>query len=255
MAPYLIDALGSDINMVSAASASCAQCHIEYHFDQRTWEVIVPWSGLASMYPTEMLAYFNDMTNDNVGHDGEMPFADFTNPRSGVRQIKVQHPEFETVYSRGAVHNSLMPETMARSCADCHMPRAENAEGVPYISHEWMSPLNNMQLIQGDCFACHSDLTTQVREIQAEYADRLHTFGNHLSDLMERLVIAVESGEVSEEELNVIRDYFRNAQFFWDFVMSENSNGAHNSRLLFRTIEYGWEYADLVEAALEEIGF
>jgi nitrite reductase (cytochrome c-552) len=71
---------------------------------------------------------------------------------------------------------------------------------------------------------------------------------------MERLVNAVDSGQHSEEALDEIRENFRSAQFFWDFVMSENSNGAHNSRLLFRTIEYGWDYANRVETGLNQLG-
>ena len=30
-----------DIGLVSPASAACAQCHIEYHFDPVTWEVVL----------------------------------------------------------------------------------------------------------------------------------------------------------------------------------------------------------------------
>jgi nitrite reductase (cytochrome c-552) len=249
--PYLADTFkDSSFANVSMSSAACAQCHIEYHFNTETWEVVVPWASLADMAPTNMLNYYN---NDAKMADGQ-PYADFVNPRSGVRVVKVQHPEFETVYGPGAIHNSLASGPMAFSCADCHMPREVNEAGVPYISHEWMSPLNNMQLIEGSCFACHADLHEEVRVIQEEYQTRLHTLGNHLADLTERLVEAVESGQHSEETLNEIREAFRSSQFFWDFVMSENSNGAHNSRLLFQTIENGWEYANEVESLLEGLG-
>ena len=251
MARYVYDALGIHFNEVSMASLSCAQCHVEYHFDQNTWEIILPYRSLADMYPANMLAWFNNQGREHTV-DGE-PFADFVNPRSGVRQIKVQHPEFETVYGRGSVHNSLAPVGMAFSCADCHMPTEVNAQGVPYRSHEWMSPLNNMQLIQGTCFSCHSDLETEVRSIQARYMVETHGLGNALADLMERLVLAVEA-DTDEAILDEIRENFRSAQFMWDFVAMENSNGAHNSRLLFRTLEYGWDYANQVESMLNRIG-
>jgi nitrite reductase (cytochrome c-552) len=258
--PYLAAVLEHpSFNGVSMGSASCAQCHIEYHFHQETWEVIVPWATMADMHPVAMLATFNTLDPNNPGHDGEMPYADYTNPRSGVRQIKVQHPEFETLYSEGAPHNSLRSAPMGFSCADCHMPREVNDEGTPYISHEWMSPLNNMQLIQGTCFACHNDLYSQVRDIQADYWSRLHDadtgLGPLLEQLMERLVLAVESGDQSEETLDEIRSYFRNAQFFWDFAISENSNAAHNPTLIFSTIDNGFDYARTVEGLLNDIGF
>ena len=43
--------------------------------------------------------------------------------------------------------------------------------------------------------------------------------------------VAVESGNYTEEELNAIRADARDAQFYWDFVFVENSEGAHNSQL------------------------
>ncbi|MCL2377359.1 MAG: ammonia-forming cytochrome c nitrite reductase subunit c552 [Defluviitaleaceae bacterium] len=240
----------TDIDRISPSSAACAQCHIEYHFDPVTWEVILPYSGLNSMHPTAALNYFNTVARMPDGR----PFADYTNPRSGVRQIKVQHPEFEAVYGMGAPHNSLSPLGYNFSCADCHMPDAESADGVAYRSHAKISPLSNPQLIQGTCAACHVDLYSEVRAIQALYYPAIHGLGNHLADLMERLVLAVESGSHSEATLDEIRYTFRNAQFFWDWAVSENSNGAHNSRLIFGTMEYGWEYAREVEALLQQIG-
>lgn len=250
MAHYVFDAF-PDISMVSPGSATCAQCHIEYHFDPVTFEVILPYSGLDTMHPVDALWYFNNVATMPDGR----PFADYVNPRSGVRQIKVQHPEFEAVYGRYSFHNSLAPVGMAFSCADCHMPFHESAEGVVYRSHEKVSPLADAQLVQNSCAMCHSDLYSEVRAIQEIYYTRVHSLGEHLASLMERLVLAVESGEHSEETLDEIRYTFRNAQFFWDWVVSENSNGAHNSRLIFSTIEYGWSYANEVEALLVQLGY
>jgi nitrite reductase (cytochrome c-552) len=242
-----------DIAQVSPGSAACAQCHIEYHFDPETWEVILPFTdSIRSMYPTDVLNYFNTVAFMPCGI---LPFADYTNPRSGVRQIKVQHPEFETVYSRGAIHNSLNPTAaMAFSCADCHLPDAVSPDGVEYRSHHFTSPTRNPDLVQNTCSACHDDVIAEIQAIQAEYYPAVHGLGNHLADLMERLVLAVDSGNHSEETLDEIRYTFRNAQFFWDWAVSENSNGVHNSRLIFATIEYGWDYAREVEALLEDIG-
>jgi len=239
----------ADLDMVAFGSQSCAQCHVEYYFHPVTREVIFPYSDLATMYPTTVLEYYNTIQ----WTDG-LPYRDYVNPRSGVRQIKMQHPEFETVYGRGAIHNSLAPIGMAFSCADCHMPDSVSRDGVAYRSHEWMSPLNNAGLLQGTCAACHTDIAGEVAAIQAEYYVEIHSIGNRLAELMERLVLAVESGRHSEATLDAIRDDFRSAQFFWDWVVSENSNGAHNSRLLFRTMEYSRDHADLVEAGLERIG-
>ena len=52
-----------------------------------------------------------------------------------------------------------------------------------------------------------------------------------LETLTNNLALAVEGGNYSEEELNAIRSLNRDAQFYWDFVFVENSEGAHNSKL------------------------
>ena len=67
--------------------------------------------------------------------------------------------------------------------------------------------------------------------IQEEAERRTYAIGYELEALTEKLVLAVESGEYTEEELNAIRDIARDAQFYWDFVFVENSEGAHNSAL------------------------
>ena len=41
----------------------------------------------------------------------------------------------------------------------------------------------------------------------------------------------METGKFSDEDLASIRSLARDAQFYWDFVFVENSDGAHNSAL------------------------
>ena len=65
--------------------------------------------------------------------------------------------------------------------------------------------------------------------------------------LTETLAKAVESGEYTEEELDAIRAVARDAQFYWDFVFVENSNGAHNSKLTYRCLD---KAAELTEQAM-----
>ena len=216
---YLADALGEELTDVEAATLSCAQCHVEYYFHPTTKATSLPYTSLATMSPDAILEYYNDtMVN------GE-PFADYTNPRSGVRQIKVQHPEFETFMGEGSDHADDF------TCADCHMGDAISADGTPYTSHYWMSPLDNQALLEGTCAQCHENLIKQVSDIQAEAERRTYAIGYELEALTEKLVLAVESGLYTEEELNAIRAVARDAQFYWDFVFVENSEGAHNSQL------------------------
>ena len=41
---------------------------------------------------------------------------------------------------------------------------------------------------------------------------------------------------MGEDQLNKLRDLNRTAQFYWDWVMVENSDGAHNSALAQDTL-------------------
>ena len=216
---YLSDALGEELQDVDAATLSCAQCHVEYYFHPVSKATTLPYTSLATMTPDAILDYYNNtMVNGQV-------FADYTNPRSGVRQIKVQHPEFETFMGEGSVHKDDF------TCADCHMGKATAADGTTYTSHTWMSPLDNEALMNGTCAECHTNLPGEVAEIQKEAERRTYAIGYELEALTEKLVLAVESGRYTEEELNAIRALARDAQFYWDFVFVENSEGAHNSQL------------------------
>jgi len=216
---YLSDALGEDLQKVDPATLSCGQCHVEYYFAPANKATTLPYQGLATMTPDAILDYYNRTIVDG------QPFADYTNPRTGVRQIKVQHPEFETYMGEGSVHRDEF------TCADCHMGEAVAADGTTYISHTWLSPLENEALMSGTCAECHTDLVGEVRAIQEETERRTYAIGYLLEGLTEKLVKAVESGEYSDAELNAIRAVARDAQFYWDFVMVENSEGAHNSQL------------------------
>ena len=218
---YMNDALGEDFEKVDAATLSCAQCHVEYYFKLDSKATSLPYTSLSNMNPDDILDYYN---NQYLTEDGQS-FADWTNPRTGVRQLKVQHPEFETFMGEGSVHASTF------TCADCHMGTVTTKDGETYSNHELTSPLNNQELIDSTCSACHADLAGMVKDIQEKTEARTYEVGYLLEDLTEKLAEAVESGDYSEDELNAIRAVARDAQFYWDFVFVENSEGAHNSKL------------------------
>ena len=224
---YLADAMGEELAGLNAETASCAQCHVEYYFAPETKAVTLPYDSMAAMHPDAILEYFE-----------KMQFADYTNPRTGVKQIKVQHPEFETYMGKGSVHASQF------SCADCHMEKATNAAGETYTSHYWVSPLAS-ESIQASCAACHPDLSGFVKGIQANAEERTVAIGNKLETLTNQLADAVAAGTYTEEELDAIRQLNRKGQFYWDFVFVENSEGAHNSRLTT-------ECLDKAEALIDE---
>ena len=218
---YVVEALGADWDKVSAADLACGQCHVEYFFYPGTGVTTLPRTDLATMHPDAILDYFNNQLVDENG----LGFADYTNPRTGVRQIKVQHPEFETFLGEGTVHGGTY------TCADCHMGTVADGKGGTYPNHYLTSPLENEGLIAAECSKCHADLPSQIRELQTQIDTRTTEISDLLVELTETLAKAVESGEYSDEELDAIRAFARDAQFYWDFVFVENSEGAHNSKL------------------------
>ena len=222
---YLTDGVGADFEHIDAANLACGQCHVEYYFDPETKATTLPHDSLASMSPDEILNYYNTLMVDG------QPFADFTNPNTGIRQIKVQHPEMETYLGEGGVHRGRF------TCADCHMGEATAADGTVYKTHLLTSPLDNDALIENTCARCHKDLRAEVAALQSEIKARTEADGEALKTLHDRLAEAIAAGTYTDAELEAIRALARDAQFYWDFVFVENSDGAHNSALTRQCLE------------------
>lgn len=216
---YLADALGEDFSRVDAANLACGQCHVDYYFDPASKAVTLPYTNLSTMSPDAMLDYYN-----NLIVDGQV-FADYVQEDSGVRQIMINHPELETYLGEGSVHKGMF------TCADCHMGTVVTIKGEVYPSHFLQSPLTNEELMKNTCSQCHSDLKAEVAAIQKEAEELTYEIGYKLEALINRITEAANSGAYSVEELDTIRMTFRNAQFYWNFVFVENSEGAHNSAL------------------------
>ena len=239
---YWIDALGDDFEKVDGANMVCGQCHNEYYFDPVTKETKIAHNSIASMDPETMLAFFNDPANFANGE----AFTDYTNPRTGVKQIKVQHPEFETFLGEGSQHRAQY------TCADCHMPVASAEDGSTYPSHNLISPLDVPELIEGECSKCHADLVSEVHAVQEKVEARTYSIGYELEFLTEMLADAVESGSLSEKKLDEVRTLARDAQFYWDFVFVENSEGAHNPELTYKCLDKAEELTNQALAILRE---
>ena len=219
---YMVKALGDTINEINPAVMSCGQCHIEYYFDPDTKATTSPLSDMESFHPAKMLEYYN-----------EMGFKDWVQESTGTNMLKTQHPEFET-FQLG-VHANMPDPTDPSStvdCATCHMALETDENGKAYHSHKWISPLESETLL-GVCASCHgdTDMAEKVHAIQEEITAREKEVGEQLSDLKDALAQAVADGSMSEDQLNEIRQLYRDAQWFWDFSYVENSEGAHNSAL------------------------
>ncbi|WP_350344232.1 ammonia-forming cytochrome c nitrite reductase subunit c552 [Proteinivorax tanatarense] len=210
-------------------TASCAQCHVEYYFDEDTMAVVFPWEN--GLTVDDMEEYFD-----------EREFADWEHPRTGTPLIKIQHPEFE-MYT-GSPHDQL-----GMSCADCHMPTVESEEGVEYVSHWWSSPLHTAE---ESCLGCHADhdaesINEWVSEGQAEVEEKQVQAMDTLVELIEELAARVDNDDLDDEVLEEVRSLHRQAQIRWDFVFAENSTGSH---YFDRAHEYLDESIEIAEEAL-----
>ena len=199
---------GRDIDRVShqeMRSLVCAQCHVEYYFDQENY-LIFPWEHGVS---AEQIEYYFE----------EREFRDWTHAISGAPMIKIQHPDYE-VYTRGihAYRNV--------SCADCHMPyRTEGA--VKFTNHHIRSPLLD---VSNSCAVCHrwgeDEIVARVEAIQDSTREARYRAEEAIALAHFDVAAAAQAG-ADDEELAGVRQLLRQAQYRWDFVAAHNGMGFH----------------------------
>lgn len=184
----------------------CGQCHVEYYFKGQEKRLVYPWHK--GLKVDDIYAYYQ-----------EVQHKDWTHAESGAPALKAQHPEFE-LYNQGIHARSGV------ACADCHMPYKR--EGAFKISdHHVRSPLLN---INHACQTCHKwpedELRARVETIQERTFKLRDLAMNALVDLIADLKQAKEKG-TTDEQLAKAREFQRKAQFYLDFIESENSMGFH----------------------------
>jgi nitrite reductase (cytochrome c-552) len=187
----------------------CGQCHDEYHFSGPEKRLVYPWAK--GLQVENILAFYD-----------EVKFKDWDHADTGAPVLKAQHPEFE-MWSQG-IH--------ARSgvvCADCHMPYKR--EGALKISdHHVRSPLLN---INRACQTCHKwsedELKSRVETIQGRTHSLRNLAMDALVDLINDIKVARSAGR-TDAAIATAQDFQRRAQFYLDFIESENSNGFHASQ-------------------------
>ncbi len=215
----------------------CAQCHVEYYFAGEGKTLTFPWDkGLTA---DDALAYY-----DEIG------WSDFTHKLTGAKVVKAQHPDWET-FSQG-VH--------ARSgvqCADCHMPYKR--EGAAKISdHQVASPVRDKATINATCLTCHhateEEMAARVETIHATYEHTKDVAFDALTQLIQDMELAQTNGTPADR-LDAARAYQRKAQFFMDYVVSENSRGFHAPAYTNRLLNDVTDSARRGQMALQGVRF
>lgn len=210
---FFVNSMGSDVDKVSTDSQVCGQCHNEYYFAPETKATTNPYTGLEGMTAEAILAYYD-----------EMGFKDWEHTETGAPMLKAQHPEFETIY--GGAQSSMAKQ--GYTCADCHMAPAKAEDGTEYSSHNLVNPTEDPAIME-KCEGCHADLPGQIVQWQKETTDREHELAAKLDAYIKTL--AEQKDSLDEATLEQARQVHRHAQFYWDYVMVENSEGAHNPGL------------------------
>ena len=220
------DSLGNDEDRVAPESASCGQCHNEYYFNPDTKVTTNPYSGLAAMTPQAIIDYYD-----------ERGYKDWEHPDTGAAMLKCQHPEFETVYGGNQTHMAKLGYT----CADCHMSTEVAEDGTTFTSHNLISPLENETLISTKCISCHDDIKAEVAAWQAKSEEQVIAVSEQLENYINQVKAQKDAGTLTGDRLAQAQKIHREAQFLWDFVMNENSEGAHNPELSEQTLNQAQE--------------
>jgi nitrite reductase (cytochrome c-552) len=198
----------------------CGQCHDEYHFSGPEKRLVYPWAK--GLQVENILAFYD-----------EQKFKDWEHAETGAPVLKAQHPEFE-MWNQGIHARSRVV------CADCHMPYKR--EGALKISdHHVRSPLLN---INRACQTCHKWSEDELRARVETIQTRTHNLRNVAMDALVDLINDIKAARVSrtntagsagttgstDAALTTAQDFQRRAQFYLDFIESENSNGFHASQ-------------------------
>jgi nitrite reductase (cytochrome c-552) len=202
----------------------CGQCHVEYYFKGPGKRLTYPWGK--GLRVDDIYAYYE-----------ESGFKDWTHAKSGAPALKAQHPEFE-MWNQGIHARSGV------ACADCHMPYTR-VGALKISDHHVRSPLLN---IANACQTCHrwpeAELKARVELIQ----QRTFALRNRAMDAVVALIGDVEAAHkagAAAADLESARRSQRQAQFYVDFVESENSNGFHApqeaARILGEAIDHARE--------------
>jgi nitrite reductase (cytochrome c-552) len=203
VADYDVNTMASRQEMRSFV---CGQCHVEYYFKGDEKRLTYPWAK--GLKVDQIFEYYE-----------EIGFKDWTHAKTGAPVLKAQHPEFEMwnqgIHSRSGV-----------ACADCHMPY-QRVGAMKISDHHVRSPLLN---VANACQTCHKWSEQEMVARAEANQERTVSLRNRAMDALVELIADLEAARAAgatDAELGPAWKHQRKAQFFIDFVESENSNGFH----------------------------
>lgn len=234
--PALIEAMalrGEDVTKAThqqMRSLVCAQCHVEYYFDQKrpgaegANYLTFPWVN--GFQPEDMLKYYDD-----IG------FSDWTHALSRTPMVKAQHPDYE-VYMTG-IHAER-----GVSCADCHMPYISEG-GLKYSNHHVTSPL---KYISQACQTCHRESEATLMRNVIDRQNKVLELRSKAEELLTRAHVEAKAAwdvGATETEMQDILYDIRAGQWFWDYVAASHGGSFHSpvesARVMGKAIDFAQE--------------
>lgn len=240
--PALIEALerqGKDINEAShqeMRSLVCAQCHVEYYFNNEKEEGVpyltLPWDNGTTADAME--EYYDNMN-----------FSDWTHQLSRAPMLKAQHPGYET-YTTG-IHAQR-----GVSCADCHMPFISEG-GQKFTDHHIQSPLNN---VANSCQVCHREETAELIKNVYERQTMIIENRNKLEEILVHAHIEAKAAwdyGAAEEQMQEILMDIRHAQWRWDYAAAAHGASFHSPVEIGRVVGQGLAIAQEARVKLARV--
>lgn len=185
----------------------CAQCHVEYYFAGEDKILTFPWANGLDI--DEIWDYYMD-----IGH------VDWEHDRTGAQILKAQHPEFDIWAQSVHAANGV-------SCTDCHMPY-ERVGSDKMTNHQITTPMKDLNAACGTCHKGGTEiLEERIHTIQDRFIESRDRAMDATDALIDDIEAAMKKGDVSDEQLDLAREYQNRASFYVDYVYSENSYGFH----------------------------
>ena len=242
----------------------CGQCHCDYSMAPGTSIPTSPYdNGRVDMVPEKALQWYDDHA-----------FVDWTYASTGAKMLAIRHAEYEFVYGGD---NVILPmgshmNQLGYDCGDCHMATTKAPDGTVYASHEWISPLDNQELIDRDCSSCHADIKAEVRAWQNEIDPATTKLGVRCEQFIKNLEtkVATEQEDTANPGTKVLKldegfatqngidsatlerlQWLQRAScYYWNLAAAENSEGAHNPTYYRYCLDKGNELLDEGDALL-----
>ena len=219
-------------------TVSCYTCH-----GNNTGNATEPKANLTVThgYITEALGENIDSIDPGILACGQCHIEYYFNPED--KATTMPHSSIETMTPEATYdyYTQIGFSDWTQESTGAKMLVENSKTQTVYHSHKLVSPLEDKTLLQ-TCLQCHTNMKTTdemvtfVRNIQERVTEEETRVGNLLMAFKKALAEANQKQEMSEEQLDEVRELYRKAQWFFDYCYVENAEGAHNSDLAMRCL-------------------